>query len=155
MVSTREGGDIGLFVTLVPEVLYNIIWLCFSYSLSYIVNNFGDFYSILIGWLIKLSVQTLHLLIVIYKRDNFVYHHWGMFINLSAIVLSLQIPGFELYLIVVVCGDYNTPAVTQMLPNLTCQGARRWEACTELKRVICNYFCSLAEVARFKFIHLD
>ncbi len=31
----------------------------------------------IIGWLIKLSVQTLQLLISIYRSDNFVYHHYG------------------------------------------------------------------------------
>ena len=31
---------------------------------------------ILIGWSIKLSVQTFQALIEIEKRGNFVYHHW-------------------------------------------------------------------------------
>ena len=31
-------------------------------------------YLILIGWFIKLSVQTFKLLIVIYRKDNFVHH---------------------------------------------------------------------------------
>ncbi len=36
-----------------------------------LVINFVDFYWILIGWFMKLSVQTFQLLIVIYKRVNF------------------------------------------------------------------------------------
>ena len=40
------------------------------------LNNFRDFYWILIGWFIKLSVQSFQPLIVIYGRGNFVYHHW-------------------------------------------------------------------------------
>ena len=31
----------------------------------------------LIGLFIKLSVQTFQLLIEIYRRSNFMYHHWG------------------------------------------------------------------------------
>ena len=42
------------------------------------------------------GVQTFQPLIVIYKRGNFADHHWGcMYINLSAIVLSLKIPVFD------------------------------------------------------------
>ena len=32
---------------------------------------------ILIGWFIKLSVQIFQPLIVIYRKGNFDYHHWG------------------------------------------------------------------------------
>ena len=44
-------------------------------------------------WFIKLSVYMFKPLIVIYRRVNFVQHHWvcTMYINLSTIVLSLQI----------------------------------------------------------------
>ena len=45
----REGGDIRLFITLVPKI----------------------------GKFIKLSIQTLQPPIVIYKRGSFVHHHWG------------------------------------------------------------------------------
>ena len=31
----------------------------------------------MIGWFIKLNVQTFQPLIIIYMRGNFVYHHWG------------------------------------------------------------------------------
>ena len=57
------------------------------------LNNFEDFY-FFIYWLLKLSVQTFQPLIVIYRRVYFGYHYWGctLYINLSAIVLSLQIP---------------------------------------------------------------
>ena len=54
------------------------------------LNNFGDFSLILIGWFINLSVQTFQPLIIIYRRDNFVYHYWE-YINSSSIVLSLKI----------------------------------------------------------------
>ena len=65
---SREGGDIGLFITLVPKVLYwrfLIRWL----------PNFGDF------WLNKslsFSVQTFQpLTILTYRSCNLVYNHWG------------------------------------------------------------------------------
>ena len=48
----------------------------FIITFSYSFNNFWDSKWILIGWLIKLSVQTFQPLIVIYRRDNFVYHYW-------------------------------------------------------------------------------
>ena len=48
-VVSREGGDIGLFITLVR---FLIRWL----------QNFREFYLILIGWFINLSVQKFHLL---------------------------------------------------------------------------------------------
>ena len=41
------------------------------------LNNFTDFYFDLIGWFIKLIVQTFQAIIVMYRRGNFVYHHWG------------------------------------------------------------------------------
>ena len=47
----------------------SLLIMRFSYLLA---NNFGNFYYILIGWFIKLSVQTLQQLIVIYRRGNFV-----------------------------------------------------------------------------------
>ena len=57
----REEGEIGIFITLVPNVLckrFLIRWL----------QNFWTF--ILIGWFFKLSVQTFQPLIVIYRRGN-------------------------------------------------------------------------------------
>ena len=66
----REGGDIELFIKLVPKVLL----ICF---LIRWVDTFGDFYQILICWLIELSVQKFKPpVIVIYRRSNLVYHHW-------------------------------------------------------------------------------
>ena len=66
-----ERGDNGVFITLVPKVFFKncflILWL----------NNFEDFWGILIGWFMKLSVQTFQPLISIYRRVNFVYHHWA------------------------------------------------------------------------------
>ena len=41
-----------------------------------ILHNFGDFCQILIGWIIKSSVQTFQPLIVIYRRVNLVFCHW-------------------------------------------------------------------------------
>ena len=35
------------------------------------LNNLRDFYQILIGWFIKLSVQTFHLILIIYRRGIF------------------------------------------------------------------------------------
>ena len=52
------------------------------------LNNFRDFYWILIGWFIKLNVQTFQPLIVIYRRGSFVYHHW----ECTSIYQSLSYP---------------------------------------------------------------
>ena len=38
------------------------------------LNNFEDFYWVLIGWFIKFSVQTFQPIILIYRRGNFKYH---------------------------------------------------------------------------------
>ncbi len=54
-------------------------------------NNCRDFYWILICWFIKLSVRMFLPLIVIYSRGNFV-SSLGMYLNLTAIVLSIYIP---------------------------------------------------------------
>ena len=56
-----------MFIILVPQsfiITFSFRWL----------NNYGDFYRILIGWF-KLSVQTIQPHIV--KSYNFVYNHWG------------------------------------------------------------------------------
>ena len=47
-------------------------------------------YRILIGLFIRVTFQTFQPLIVIYRKGNFVYEMIGMYINLSAIVLSLD-----------------------------------------------------------------
>ena len=59
-------------------ITFFIRWLC----------NFGDFYWNLIGWFIKLSVQSFQPLIVIYRRGNIL----EIRINSSTIVLSFSIP---------------------------------------------------------------
>ena len=62
--------DIGLFIAQVPKVLYYcfiIRWL----------NNYGDYYLILIGWFINLNLKHFPVLTVIYRRGDFVYHHLG------------------------------------------------------------------------------
>ena len=41
------------------------------------LNKYMNFYWILIGWLIKLSLLTFQPPIVLYNRGNFVYYHWG------------------------------------------------------------------------------
>ena len=63
-VAAREGGYIGLFITLLP-------------------------YFITLSWFIKFSVQTFQPLIVIHR---FCISSLGMYINLFDIVLSFQIP---------------------------------------------------------------
>ncbi len=73
-------------------------------SLNRWFNNHGDFYLMLIVWFIKLSVQTFQPLIVIYRRDDFVYHHRNVhkFIGLCLIPLDpwihppTQLPDFLL-----------------------------------------------------------
>ena len=65
----REGGEIGLFNAPVPKILWYrflIRWL----------KNFEDFYWILIGWFIKMSIQTIQQLIVIYRMGNFLHYFW-------------------------------------------------------------------------------
>ena len=66
--SREREGQMGCFFTLVPKVLHFLI---------YWLNIFGNFYWILIGWFIKLSGQMFWTLILIYRRGNFVYYHWG------------------------------------------------------------------------------
>ena len=39
-------------------------------------KNIGGLHWILIGWFIKLSVQTIQPLILIYRSPNFVYNYW-------------------------------------------------------------------------------
>ena len=58
-VISMLGGKIGLFYTPVPKVLmFRTRWF----------HNFGDFYWILIGLLIKLRIQAFQPLTVIYGR---------------------------------------------------------------------------------------
>ena len=76
----KPGGREGTLVLIPKVLLYQILirWL----------NNFGNFYRILIVLFIKLSVQTFQPLIVIYRMGNFVYHHWGC----TSIYKSLSYP---------------------------------------------------------------
>ena len=67
--NSRQGGENGLFISLIPKVLY-------LHFLILKLNNLGDFYCILVGWFIFLSVQTFQPLIVINRRGNFEYHDW-------------------------------------------------------------------------------
>ena len=53
MVVCREGGGIGLLITLVPKVLYNV-FLFFS------LTTLETSYFYLIGWFKKLSVQIFN-----------------------------------------------------------------------------------------------
>ena len=83
-IELHEGGDIGLLITIYPKVLkyisYLFIWL----------NSFGDYYSILIGWFIKLSVQMFQPIFVIYRRGNFVNHpFWSKRLR-DFLMISLQ-----------------------------------------------------------------
>ena len=41
-----------------------------------LAQHFFDFYWILFGWFINLNVEMFQPLIVIYRRDDFVYNHW-------------------------------------------------------------------------------
>ena len=61
----REGGNIVLFITLVPKVF-----------IERFLSVASTTYCILIGWFIRFGVQTFQPLIVIYRRGKFVYHHW-------------------------------------------------------------------------------
>ena len=71
VLNTREGGRGHWPVYFISPQSFKwrflIRWL----------NNVGGFYWILIGWFVKSSVQTFQPQILIYKRGNFVYHHWG------------------------------------------------------------------------------
>ena len=70
-IKYREGGDIGLFITLVPKV-YNSAFLFVGLTTLGACIEF---------WLVgswSLIVQTfLQQLIVIWRRGNFVLHKWG------------------------------------------------------------------------------
>ena len=65
----REWGDNGLFITLVPKVLYIVFYFVCLITLGTFVN--------LIGWFIKLSVHTFQSPILIYGMGNSLYHEWG------------------------------------------------------------------------------
>ena len=67
-VIIKEGGDIGLFITLVTKVLLNAFLIAGTITLE----TFKNF-----DWFNKLSVQTFQPLIVIYGRGSFMYHLWG------------------------------------------------------------------------------
>ena len=67
--------------------------LMITFKLIRWLNNIGDFYWIFIGWFIKLGVQMFQPLIEIYRRGDILCIMIEICINLSAIVLSLKIPG--------------------------------------------------------------
>ena len=54
------------------------------------LSNFGDYYLILIGWFIKLSVQTFQPIFVIYRRGNFVNHPFCSKRLRDFLMISLQ-----------------------------------------------------------------
>ena len=54
-------------------------WRLLHKSYTKFYNNVFLFVKILIDWFIKLSVYTFQNLIVISRRGNFVYHHWGLY----------------------------------------------------------------------------
>ena len=54
---------------------YNTYPQSFNVFLSVGFKLWGLLFN-LIGWFVKLSVQTFQPQIFIYKRDNFVYHYW-------------------------------------------------------------------------------
>ena len=62
-INIREGGDIALFITLVPK---------FKKYVYVGITTSGTFFD----WFTKLNVQTFHSLIIIYRWGNFVYNHW-------------------------------------------------------------------------------
>ena len=67
---TREGGDSGLFITLVPKVLYSVFLFVGLTTLA----TFIEFCLVgTLSWVFFLKFQPL---VVIYKRVNFVSHHW-------------------------------------------------------------------------------
>ena len=92
----RKEGYIKLFLHWYQKFYNTELFLFNSISL-----NFENW---LVGFC-KLNVQTFQPLILIYRKGNFVHHHWG---NLSAIVLSFQIPGCTI-INVKICGSEYTP----------------------------------------------
>ncbi len=96
MKSHRERGDNKKFITLVPKVLKWRFLIC-------CLNNFGDFYWILIRLFSTQSVHTIQPLIFIYRMGNFVCHHWGfrsIYRPLSYPFRSLEIIPFLEHLLV-------------------------------------------------------
>ena len=63
-----EGGGIVLCILHLSPVFY--------YVFLFVGKNYGEFCYMLIGWFIKMSIQTFQPLNVIYRRGNFVYQHW-------------------------------------------------------------------------------
>ena len=48
------------------------------FLICYLLNDFGTFVNFdSFGWFIRMSVHTLQPLFLIYRRGNFVNHHWG------------------------------------------------------------------------------
>ena len=95
-----------MFISLVPKVLlyrFLIRW----------VNNFRDFYWILIVWFIEMSVQTFRPLILFHKRINFVLMYnvaqqhawiieWPRFCTISCLRLTgnvLKFTNMEMFLL--------------------------------------------------------
>ena len=76
----RERGQWVVYSTS-PQKTYNNVFLLVGFKTLGTLVNFDR--------LFKFSVQTFQELILIYILRNFVYHHWGMNINLSTIVLFL------------------------------------------------------------------
>ena len=59
-----EWGDIGLFVKLLPKI-FNPVFLFVN------LTTLGTFINF--DWLVHVSAQTFQPLVVIYRRDNFMY----------------------------------------------------------------------------------
>ncbi len=78
--SGREEGTLGCLLHQSPK-FYNKIK---RFLIRWLINfgTFIDFDGL---------VQRFLSQIIIYRRDNFVYHHWGYTINLSAIVFTLPL----------------------------------------------------------------
>ena len=76
VVALKEGGEIGLFITLVSKVLQQRFLICFYFD-----------------WLVhKVEFPNVSTTNCDYEKGYFCVLSLGMYINLSGIVLFLQIP---------------------------------------------------------------
>ncbi len=101
------------------------------------LNNFGDFNKeILIGWSIRLSTQKFQPLIVIFKRDNFVYHHWGCKLihrSLSYLFRSIRQDGKTKYAVEFMCICY---LLLGRMDKRSCRVARFFNSSNVLQLII-------------------
>ena len=77
-----------IFLVMTSTYFMSILQIFIIMLSTSLASQLWGLYWILIGWFLKLSVPPFQLLILIYRRGNFVDHHWGC----TSIYLSLSFP---------------------------------------------------------------